>query len=37
VSVDLSPGALERLKRMFRLLARGELTPLAPWHRLTTR
>jgi hypothetical protein len=37
LTVELTNGALERLKRMFRLLARGELTPLAPWHRLTTR
>jgi ribosomal protein S18 acetylase RimI-like enzyme len=32
VSVDLTPGALERLKGMFRRVGRGELTPLAPWH-----
>jgi GNAT superfamily N-acetyltransferase len=32
VSVDLTPGELERLKGMFRRVGRGELTPLAPWH-----
>jgi GNAT superfamily N-acetyltransferase len=33
VEVDLQTGALERLKRMFRGVAREELRALAPWHR----
>jgi GNAT superfamily N-acetyltransferase len=37
VRVDLTSGALERLKRMFRGVARGELTALAPWHRARAR
>jgi GNAT superfamily N-acetyltransferase len=32
-SVALPTGAVDRVKRMFRQVARGELTALAPWHR----
>jgi ribosomal protein S18 acetylase RimI-like enzyme len=37
VSVELPTGAVDRLKGMFRLLARSELTALAPWHRVRQR
>jgi GNAT superfamily N-acetyltransferase len=37
LSVDLTSGALERLKRMLRRVACGELTPVPPWHRVRAR
>jgi GNAT superfamily N-acetyltransferase len=37
VTVKLPTSAIDRLKRMFRQVARGEMTALAPWHRSTRR
>jgi GNAT superfamily N-acetyltransferase len=37
LSVELPTKAVDRLKRLFRQVARGEVTALAPWHRSTRR